>query len=83
MNVRRRKRKKLIHEGIYVAEVEIELIDTDGGWSPYLSLEDALKLDEVREALRNKDFETASRFAQIYTLTPLKNATPQKSTSAV
>ena len=28
---------KLIHEGHYAAEVEAELIDTDEGWSPYLS----------------------------------------------
>ena len=71
MSQKRRKWKKLIHEGPYVAEIEVELIDTEEGWSPYLSLDDALKLDEVREALRKKDLETASRFAQIYTLTPL------------
>lgn len=44
--------KKLIHEGQYVAEVDIELIDADEGWSPYLSLDDAQKLDDVRNALR-------------------------------
>lgn len=43
---------KLVREGDYVAEVDIELIDTGEGWSPYLSLEDAQKLDDVREALR-------------------------------
>ena len=43
---------KLVHEGKYVAEVEVELIETDSGWSPYLSLDDAFKLDDVREALR-------------------------------
>lgn len=32
-----------IPEGRYAAEVEVELIDTDEGWSPYLSLEDAQK----------------------------------------
>ena len=32
---------RLIHEGQYVAEFDIELIDTDKGWSPYFSLEDA------------------------------------------
>ncbi|MFM7791207.1 MAG: hypothetical protein ACKO90_24910 [Microcystis panniformis] len=35
-----------------MAEVEVELIETPEGWSPYLSLEDAQKLDDVREALR-------------------------------
>jgi len=33
---------KLIHIGEYMAEVEVELIETPEGWSPYLSLEDAL-----------------------------------------
>jgi hypothetical protein len=41
-----------------VAEVNIELIETGAEWSPYLSLEDAEKLDDVREALRRKDFDT-------------------------
>ena len=39
--VRTRRRTKLIHEGKYVAEVDVELIETDEGWSPYRSLEDA------------------------------------------
>ncbi len=29
-------------------EVEIALIDSDDGWVPYISLDDALKLDRVR-----------------------------------
>ena len=40
-----RKTVKLIHKGKYVAEVPVELIENEGGWSPYLSLEDAKKLD--------------------------------------
>ena len=47
----KRHHTKLIHEGDYVAEVDVELIDTDEGWSPYLSLEDAYRLDEVRNLL--------------------------------
>ena len=43
---------KIVHEGDYVAQVDVELIYTDEGWSPYLSLEDAYKLDDVRAALR-------------------------------
>lgn len=62
---------KLVHEGEYVAEVDVELIYTDEGWSPYLSLEDAYKLDEVREALRQGDVKSASRLAKVYTLTPV------------
>lgn len=63
--------KKLVREGNYVAEVEVELIATDEGWSPYLSLEDAYKLDEVCQALRGGDLKSASRLARVYTLTPV------------
>jgi len=58
--MRKRRHKKLVQEGQYVAEVEIELIDTDEGWSPYLSLDDALELDDVRNALRRKDLQMRS-----------------------
>ena len=62
---------KMVHEGEYVAEVDVELIYTDKAWSPYLSLEDAYKLDDVREALRHGDVKEASRLAKVYTLTPV------------
>jgi len=67
----RRKINKLLHEGQYAAEVEIELIEEEEGWSPYISLDDAQKLDNVREALRNGDLRTAGRLARIYALTPV------------
>jgi hypothetical protein len=66
-----RLRSKLFHEGNYVAEVDVELIETDDEWSPYLSLAEASKLDDVREALRRGDIKTASRYGRVYTLTPL------------
>ena len=66
-----RHRSKLIHEGNYVAEVDVELIETDDEWSPYLSLEEAGKLDDVREALRRGDVKKASRYGRVYSLTPL------------
>lgn len=62
---------KLIHFGEYVAEVDVELIYTDDEWSPYLSVNDAMKLDDVREALRQKDFVTATKLARVYKLSPL------------
>ena len=55
----------------YAAEVTIEMIYTDDEWSPYLSLEDALRLDDVRDALQHKDLKTAQRLARVYTLAPL------------
>ena len=63
---------KFIHEGQYAAEVDVELIDTDEGWSPYLSLEDAEKLDEVRKALRRGDLKRANRLARLFELTPVR-----------
>jgi len=69
--MKKRHHIKLVHEGNYVAEVEVELIETGEGWSPYLSLEDAKKLDEVREALRREDIESASKLAKVYRLTPV------------
>ncbi len=68
----RRSHTKLIHEGRYAAEVDVELIDTDAGWSPYLSLEDAEKLDEVRKALRRGDLKRANRLARLFELTPVR-----------
>ena len=62
---------KLIHEGKYVAEVDIELIVTDDEWAPYLSLEDAYKLDDVRQALYEGNLQEAAKFARIYELTPV------------
>lgn len=69
--MKKRSHTKLVREGRYVAEVEVELIETDDGWSPYLSLEDAYKLDDVREALRRGDIKDATRFARVFTLTPV------------
>ena len=62
---------KLIHVGEYAAEVRVDLLYTDDDWSPYLSLDDAAKLDDVREALQQKDFETAQKLARVYMLSPL------------
>ena len=68
----KRRHTKLIHEGRYAAEVDVELIDTSDGWSPYLSLEDAQKLDEVRCALRQENLQHASQLARVFQLTPVQ-----------
>jgi hypothetical protein len=67
----RKRHQKLVHEGSYVAEVDIELIDIGEGWSPYLSLEDAEKLDDVWAALRGRDIVAASKLARVYHLRPV------------
>ncbi|MCX6841117.1 MAG: hypothetical protein NTX53_02360 [candidate division WOR-3 bacterium] len=69
--MRTRRLRKFLHEGDYVAEVDVEMVETDAGWSPYLSLDDAYRLDDVREALRHGDVRAASRLARVYTLTPV------------
>ncbi|GER81096.1 MAG: hypothetical protein DYG87_03130 [Anaerolineae bacterium CFX3] len=62
---------KLVHVDEYVAEVDIDLIYAENDWSPYLSVSDAAKLDDVREALKRKDIESASRLARVYKLLPV------------
>lgn len=65
------QRTKLIHEGQYLAEVDVTLTVTDDQWSPHLSIDDAYKLDNVRDALKRGDTATASRYARIFSLTPI------------
>ena len=45
-----RKAFRFVHADKYAAEVEIELIPDAGAWGPYISRDDALKLDRVRSA---------------------------------
>ncbi len=66
-----RKRTKYIHEGRYVAEVNVELVEDKTGWSPYLTVEDACRLDDVRDALRRSDISTASKLARVFRLEPV------------
>ena len=66
-----RRHRKFVHEGEYAAEVEVELIEAEEEWSPYLSLEDAEKLDTVRDALRRGDVREASKDGRVYRLTPV------------
>jgi hypothetical protein len=47
------------------------LVEAGSGWSPYLSLDDAYKLDEVRETLRRGDVQAASTLARVFNLTPV------------
>lgn len=62
---------KVVTEGRYAAEVVVQLLYEDDGWSPYLSVEDALKLDQVRLALRQGDLKAASHLATVFQLVPI------------
>ena len=53
----KRRHTKLVREGPYAAEVDVELIEADDGWS--------------REALRRGDIPAASRHARVFSLTPV------------
>ena len=70
--MREKAATKLVREGDLVAEVSVCLRNDAGEWSPALSVSDATKLDEVRQALRARDVPGAARLADhVYRLTPL------------
>ena len=66
-----RQRTKLVHEGAFAAKVEVDLIEDENGWAPYLSVADAEKLDKVRDALRRGDIQSAAQLARVFSLTPI------------
>jgi len=66
-----RKSIKLIHEGKYAAEVEIELHYSDDTWSPTMSADDARKLETVSLALRRGDVADAAKHGRVFELTPV------------
>jgi hypothetical protein len=67
----KRNTVEFVREGKYAVEVPIELIEEEGGWSPYLSLDDARKLEAVRLALRQGDVATAARYGHVFELLPV------------
>lgn len=69
--IKKQQRKKQIHEGQCLAKVNVELLVTDDEWSPYLSAEDAYKLDDVRDALKKGDAATAALYGHVFALTPI------------
>jgi hypothetical protein len=66
-----KKSIKLIHEGKYAAEVEIELHYSDESWSPTMSADDARKLETVMLALRGGDIAGAAKHGRVFELTPV------------
>ena len=65
-NLNKRQQTKFLHEGNYVAQVEIELVDSNTGWSPTMSLDTAYRLDDIRLALLQCDIKTASKYATVF-----------------
>ncbi|PPD01829.1 MAG: hypothetical protein CTY31_03610 [Hyphomicrobium sp.] len=66
-----RTETKFVHAGKYVAEVTITRIPDDDAWGPYVSIEDALKLEAVENALRDGDIAAASKLSKVYELKPV------------
>jgi hypothetical protein len=66
-----RRKVKLVHEGNYVAEVSVEIVESEQGWSPTISLEDAYKLDDVREALKTGNLNAAAQYGRVFELKPV------------
>jgi len=69
--MRKRKTTRFVHHGRYAAEVDIELLEDDHEWAPYLSLQDAQKLERVMKALREGDLGAATKLARVYELKPI------------
>ena len=60
-----------IHEGKYVADVQVDLHYDDTAWSPTLMPVDVQKLERVRLALRRGDIKAAAKEAKVFELMPL------------
>ena len=69
MNARRQT--KFIHERQFVAEMAVDVVESDYGWSPSISLADACKLDDVRRALKAGDLKAAARYGPVYEMRPV------------
>jgi len=63
--MRKKRGFKLMREGEFIAEVPVDLIEDETGWSPYLSLADARKLDAVREAPHSRNLAGARKLARV------------------
>ncbi len=66
-----RNTTEFVRQGKYAAEVPVGLIEEEDGWSPYLSLDDARKLEAVRLALRQGDVATAAKYGRVFELLPV------------
>jgi hypothetical protein len=66
-----RKSTKLIHEGGYAAEVDIDLHYSDESWSPTMTADDARKLESVMLALRRGDIAEAAKHGRVFELKPV------------
>jgi hypothetical protein len=66
-------RTELVRVGNHAVEVPVEVLieEGDGGWSPYFSLEEAKKLENVRLALQRGDLTEAAKYGRLFELLPI------------
>jgi hypothetical protein len=57
---------KRLRHGNLMAEVSVKLGPDDGAWGPYLSLDDAEKIERVDEALKAGDVAAAAKDSRIF-----------------
>ncbi|HEY3245985.1 MAG TPA: hypothetical protein VGM03_21800 [Phycisphaerae bacterium] len=62
-----------------MAEVEVARIGEPAGWEPYLSVEDATKLDRIQAALKAGDTTSAAQLGKVYRIAPLEPARARNS----
>ena len=62
---------EIVREGRYVGEVDVTVIETESDWSPYLSIDDAEKLDGIRLALRHGDLKAAAKVGRVFEMLPV------------
>lgn len=60
------RKTRFVREGKYFAEVAVDIIEDEMGWSPGLTPEGAEKLERVRGALKAGDVKTALKYAKVY-----------------
>jgi len=66
-------RVELVRVGNHAVEVPVEMLIEEGagGWSPYFSLEEAKKLENVRLALQRGDLTEAAKYGRLFELLPI------------
>jgi hypothetical protein len=63
--------KKFIHDDRCRAGIQIELIEDDTAWTPYLSPAEVHKLEAARDALRRGNSAEAAKYERVFELTPV------------
>lgn len=68
------RRIKRVHEGQYVAEIEVTLTGFGEAWGPYVDNADVQRMDALRRALQRDDLKAASELGRVFLLTPVPAA---------